>query len=63
VHATARATRTQVFLWPVGAILVALPFAVLSGFNPTRFVLGIYFSGPAAAAAAHVAAAAAKGGG
>lgn len=33
----------QVFLWPVGVIFLALPFAVLTGFNPTRFVLSIYF--------------------
>jgi hypothetical protein len=33
----------QVFLWPVGVIFLALPFAVLTGFNPTRFVLNIYF--------------------
>jgi hypothetical protein len=36
--------RTEVFLWPIGAICVALPLAILFGFNPTRFVLSIYFS-------------------
>lgn len=36
--------RTEVFLWPIGAICVALPLFVLLGFNPTRFVLSIYFS-------------------
>lgn len=35
--------RTEVFLWPVGLVGVALPFALLARFNPTRFVLGIYF--------------------
>jgi len=35
--------RTEVFLWPIGLILLALPFAVLTGFNPTRFTLRIYF--------------------
>ncbi|KAK9837961.1 hypothetical protein WJX74_008582 [Apatococcus lobatus] len=35
---------TQVFLWPCGALLLMLPFAVLFGFNPTRFTLGIYFN-------------------
>lgn len=36
--------RTEVFLWPIGLICVALPLAILVGFNPTRFVLSIYFS-------------------
>ena len=36
--------RTEVLLWPIGAICVALPLAALLGFNPTRFVLSIYFS-------------------
>lgn len=36
--------RTEVFLWPIGAIAVSLPLAILLGFNPTRFVLSIYFS-------------------
>nr|BBC28483.1 uncharacterized conserved protein [Eudorina sp. NIES-3984] len=35
--------RTEVFLWPIGVILLLLPFAVLSGFNPSKFTLGIYF--------------------
>lgn len=30
-------------MWPIGLIFLALPFAVLAGFNPTRFVLSIYF--------------------
>ena len=34
---------TEVFLWPVAAILLVVPFAVLAGFNPTRFTLNIYF--------------------
>ena len=34
----------QVFLYPIGGILVALPFAVLTGFNPTKLVLEIYFN-------------------
>lgn len=33
----------QVFLWPIGLILLCMPFSLLGGFNPTRFVLGIYF--------------------
>lgn len=35
--------RAQVLLWPIGLILLCLPFALLTGFNPTRFVLSIYF--------------------
>ncbi|KAK9832824.1 hypothetical protein WJX81_004711 [Elliptochloris bilobata] len=34
---------TEVFLWPIALILVVLPFAVLTGFSPTRFTLNIYF--------------------
>lgn len=33
----------QVFLWPIALILIVLPFAVLTGFSPTRFTLNIYF--------------------
>lgn len=35
--------RTELFLYPVGVIVALLPFTVLGGFNPTRFVLSIYF--------------------
>ena len=35
---------TELFLYPVGAIVLALPFSILSGFNPTKFVISIYFS-------------------
>ena len=34
---------TEVFLWPVAGILLLVPFALLAGFNPTRFTLNIYF--------------------
>ena len=34
----------QVFLWPIAGILIAVPVAILMGFNPARFTLGIYFS-------------------
>ncbi len=33
----------QVFLWPIALILLAVPLATLTGFNSTRFVLGLYF--------------------
>ena len=35
--------RSQVFLWPIALIFQVAPLAVLFGFNPTRFVLGLYF--------------------
>mmetsp|Transcript_34549 Transcript_34549/g.87356 ORF Transcript_34549/g.87356 Transcript_34549/m.87356 type:complete len:245 (-) Transcript_34549:547-1281(-) len=35
--------KTQVFLWPIGLIFLSIPFAILTGFNPTRFTLSIYF--------------------
>lgn len=35
--------RTEVFLWPVAAMILIVPFTLLSGFNPTRFTLNIYF--------------------
>ncbi|BDA48495.1 Protein unc-50 homolog [Coccomyxa sp. Obi] len=34
---------TEVFLWPVAAIILIVPFTTLTGFNPTRFTLNIYF--------------------
>ena len=35
--------RTELFLYPIGAIALIAPLATLAGFNPSRFVLGIYF--------------------
>lgn len=34
---------TEVFLWPIGLIFLTIPFSILTGFNPTRFTLSIYF--------------------
>lgn len=34
---------TEVFLYPIVGILLMVPFAILTGFNPTRFTLNIYF--------------------
>mmetsp|Transcript_39314 Transcript_39314/g.47624 ORF Transcript_39314/g.47624 Transcript_39314/m.47624 type:complete len:250 (-) Transcript_39314:889-1638(-) len=34
---------TELFLYPIGVIMVALLLALLMGFNATKFVLGIYF--------------------
>lgn len=36
--------QTEALLWPVGAICIALPLALLLRFNPSRFVLSMYFS-------------------
>ena len=35
--------RTELFLYPIAAIALMLPFAILGGFNPCRAVLAIYF--------------------
>jgi hypothetical protein len=35
--------RTEAFLWPIGLVFMSIPFAILFGFNPARFTLGIYF--------------------
>ena len=34
---------SQAFLWPIGLIFLSIPFAILTGFNPARFTLSIYF--------------------
>ena len=34
---------TEFFLYPATAACVLAPFAILVAFNPTRFVLGVYF--------------------
>ena len=34
---------TEMFLWPVGLILMSIPFAIFFGFNPTSFALKWYF--------------------
>eukprot|EP00850_Spirogloea_muscicola_P017496 SM000151S01484 [mRNA] locus=s151:181431:183865:+ [translate_table: standard] len=35
--------RTTLFLYPIGLLLIALPFSVVGRFNPTRFIMGFYF--------------------
>jgi len=35
----------QVFLWPVGLLAMSIPAAIIAGFNPSRFTLGLYFGG------------------
>lgn len=36
--------RTTFFLYPIGAVLVLCPIFMLSGFNPSRYFMNIYFS-------------------
>eukprot|EP00268_Persea_americana_P033750 TRINITY_DN3337_c0_g2_i2.p1 TRINITY_DN3337_c0_g2~~TRINITY_DN3337_c0_g2_i2.p1 ORF type:complete len:249 (-),score=2.49 TRINITY_DN3337_c0_g2_i2:576-1322(-) len=36
--------RTTFFLYPIGLIIILSPLLILSGFNPTRYVMSIYFS-------------------
>ena len=35
--------RTEVFLYPVGLILLAVPFSILSKFNPAWYTISLYF--------------------
>ena len=35
---------TELFLWPIPIFVLLLPLLILSGFNPSRFVLGLFFS-------------------
>jgi hypothetical protein len=35
--------RTELFLYPIAAIVLVLPFSILGGFNPSRAVLSFYF--------------------
>lgn len=35
--------QTEVFLYPVGIMILTLPFAIIARFNPTRFVFALYF--------------------
>ncbi|XP_038996031.1 protein unc-50 homolog isoform X2 [Hibiscus syriacus] len=36
--------RTTFFLYPIGVIIVLSPILILSGFNPSRYFMNIYFS-------------------
>ncbi|CAN6482370.1 unnamed protein product [Victoria cruziana] len=36
--------KTTFFLYPIGVIIILSPLMILSGFNPTRYILGFYFS-------------------
>ena len=35
---------TELFLWPIPIFVLLLPGLILTGFNPSRFVLGLFFS-------------------
>lgn len=36
--------RTTFFLYPIGLVIILSPIFILSGFNPSRYVLNLYFS-------------------
>lgn len=36
--------RTTFFLYPIGFFMILTPILILSGFNPSRYILNIYFS-------------------
>ncbi|KAG6761364.1 hypothetical protein POTOM_034579 [Populus tomentosa] len=36
--------RTTFFLYPIGAVIVLSPILILSGFNPSRYFMNVYFS-------------------
>ncbi|RYQ93726.1 hypothetical protein Ahy_B09g099966 isoform B [Arachis hypogaea] len=36
--------RTTFFLYPIGVVIVLSPILILSGFNPSRYFMNVYFS-------------------
>ncbi|KAK9690944.1 hypothetical protein RND81_09G165400 [Saponaria officinalis] len=36
--------RTTFFLYPIGIVIILSPILILSGFNPSRYVMNMYFS-------------------
>ncbi|PSS19216.1 Protein unc-50 like [Actinidia chinensis var. chinensis] len=36
--------RTTFFLYPIGIVIVLSPIMILSGFNPSRYIMNMYFS-------------------
>ncbi|XP_057990769.1 uncharacterized protein LOC110642749 [Hevea brasiliensis] len=36
--------RTPFFLYPIGIVIVLSPVLILSGFNPSRYFMNVYFS-------------------
>lgn len=35
--------RTELFLYPIAGVALVVPFSILARFNPTAFVLQLYF--------------------
>ncbi|KAG9440356.1 hypothetical protein H6P81_020521 [Aristolochia fimbriata] len=35
--------KTTFFLYPIGIVIILSPIAILSGFNPSRYAMGMYF--------------------
>ncbi|XP_020702171.1 protein unc-50 homolog [Dendrobium catenatum] len=35
--------RTTFFLYPIGLVIILSPLLILTGFNPTRYLMSIYF--------------------
>ncbi len=44
-HPATPATRTQVFLYPIGGVVAILPLSILLGLSPTNLMLKWYFPG------------------
>ncbi|CAA2964374.1 unc-50 homolog [Olea europaea subsp. europaea] len=36
--------RTTLFLYPIGIVIVLSPILILCGFNPSRYIMNVYFS-------------------
>lgn len=36
--------KTTFFLYPIGIVIIFTPILILSGFNPSRYIMNIYFS-------------------
>ncbi|KAF8406263.1 hypothetical protein HHK36_008348 [Tetracentron sinense] len=36
--------KTTFFLYPIGFVIILSPLLILSGFNPTRYIMNMYFS-------------------
>ncbi|OIW12881.1 hypothetical protein TanjilG_24814 [Lupinus angustifolius] len=44
IHVLPFLERTTFFLYPIGVVMVLSPILILSGFNPSRYLMSIYFS-------------------
>ncbi|KAF6161996.1 hypothetical protein GIB67_021917 [Kingdonia uniflora] len=36
--------KTTFFLYPIGLVIILFPLFILTGFNPSRYMMSIYFS-------------------